>query len=554
MSRRTKLEVQKDKLALLKVEQQIQFLERRGKFFASVDGMVGMGGGGSPYDSGSMSSQTNLGWNSFSGDPDDELQNLQKIRERSRDLYRNSPIGGGAVRTKASAVIGSGLRLQCTVNPKLVGLSPEAVREKTNQIERLWEMWVREADASMQCDLYELQDQAYRSFLISGDSFTMFPRVKRTGSIFEFRVKVLDGDRCSNPDYRMDNIEMRSGVKVGPMDEPVGYWFRFRKELFLDKWEYVSAFGKESGRRNVVHLMRQDRPGSRRGVPMLAIMASHIKQLSRYLDAETMATVISSFWTGFVESQNDDALESTLTQWFKERGEDGNNGPPKYDVGPGLIHHLRPGEKFSMPTPGRPNTAFGGFMQSMMEFAGMGLEMPYEILMRHYSSSYSASRGARIDWEKVAKIDRSWFNRKWNSTTYSGWLDEAVAFGLIDLPGYMQDPFVRDAWNSSVWNGDAAGLLDPLKEVEASIKKVSEGFSTRTLEAAGLTGMDFEQIVTALAEEQRMAKEMGVVFGVPVAVSAGPEKKPGEPGEEEKDEEGKEGEGENGTGKDDKPK
>ncbi|HNC90723.1 MAG TPA: phage portal protein [Leptospiraceae bacterium] len=514
MARRTKLQIAKEKLELIETQQKIQKYELQQKVMAIVDTQVGHGGG-TPYDGASITSQANQGWYAFSGDPDDTLLGMQRLRERSRDLYTNNVVGGGAIRTKTSSVIGSGLKLQSAVDPKLVGLADTVVREKENEIERLWEMWVKEADASNQCDYYELQDQAYRTFLICGDSFTVFPRIERPNSPFSFRIKVIEGDRCSNPNYQSDNAALRGGVVIGPNEEPLGYHFRFRKALWQDTWQYFPAFGGKSGRRNAIHLMRQDRPGAKRGTPMLTIMMSHLKQIGRYMDAETMAAVISSFFVGFVESSNDDALSSTITNFFQREAGIPDATPPRYDIVPGTIQHLRNGEKMNLSAPGRPNNSFGAFMQSMMEFAGMGLEIPYEILMRHYSSSYSASRGARIDWERVAKIDRVWFNRKWNQQIYENWLFEQVAFGMLDLPGFLTDPYVREAWCNAVWTGDAAGLLDPQKEVSAAISRIEAGLSTRTLEAAGLTGMDFEHILTILATEQQMMKDKGVTIGMP---------------------------------------
>lgn len=518
--RRSKLEIRNEELALLKAESEISRLKIQNRIGAMIESQVGRGGG-TPYDGASITSQANQGWNPFSGDPDDGLVGLQKLRERSRDLYTNNVVGGGAIRTKASSVIGSGLKLQCAVNPNLVGLDEKTVRTKESQIERLWEMWVKEADVSGQCDFYELQDQAYRTFLISGDSFTIFPRLERKGSLFGFRLKIIEGDRCSNKNYMSDSVSMRGGIAIGPNEEPTGYWFRFRQSLWNDVWQFFPAYGEQSGRRNVIHLMRQDRPGARRGTPMLTIMASHLKLIGRYVDAETMAAVLASYWAGFVESSNDDALNSTISNFFAQNGGEVPAGsPPRYDIVPGTIQHLLPGEKISFPAQGRPNSAFGSFMQSMMEFSGMGLEMPYEILMRHYSSSYSASRGARIDWERVAKIDRSWFNRKWNQTVFENWLFEQVAFGLLDLPGFLADPYVREAWANAVWTGDAAGLLDPLKEVNAAISRIDAGLSTRTAEAAGLTGMDFDHILSILATEQQMMAEKGVRIGPPQASGA----------------------------------
>lgn len=536
MSRKTKTEIAEDKLKLKKIENALRVEEIKSRALATVDGAVTYRGG-SPYDAASTSSVVGREWDAFTGDADDELNGIQRMRERSRDLYRNNPIGGGAIKTKASSVIGSGLRLQCTINPKLVGLSPEQAREKENLIERYWEMWSKECDASCQADMSELQDQAYRSMLVSGDSFTMLPLIERKGSPFLLRIKVLDGDKVSNPNFTLDTPSCRAGVQIGQHDEAAGYHFRFRREMYRDEWKYVPAYGEKSGRRNVIHLMRQDRPGARRGMPMLTIMASLLKQVGRYMDAETMAAVVSSFWTGFIESNNDDALNSTLTQIFQDAGQDAG-AIPQYDVTPGSIHHLRAGEKISFPAHGRPNTSFGPFMQTLMEFAGMGLEMPYEILMRHYSSSYSASRGARIDWEKVAKIDRSWFNRKWNQEIYETFLWHMVVMGVIDLPGFLEDRFTREAWVSAIWTGDAAGLLDPSKEVDAAIKKINEGLSTRTHEAAGLSGMDYEQILSVIASEQQMAREKGVKHGE--AKASAPRDEPMPPDVEESEDDGEE--------------
>ena len=57
------------------------------------------------------------------------------------------------------------------------------------------------------------------------------------------------------------------------------------------RWQRVEAYGAETGRRNVLHIIDRERIGQRRGVPMLAPVLEAIKQLGRYTDAEIMAAV-----------------------------------------------------------------------------------------------------------------------------------------------------------------------------------------------------------------------------------------------------------------------
>jgi len=53
------------------------------------------------------------------------LPDLQILRERSRDLYRNSTVGRGAIKTVVSNVIGSGLKLQANIDREFLGMGDE---------------------------------------------------------------------------------------------------------------------------------------------------------------------------------------------------------------------------------------------------------------------------------------------------------------------------------------------------------------------------------------------------------------------------------------------
>ncbi len=64
----------------------------------------------------------------------------------------------------------------------------------------------------------------------------------------------------------------------------------------------MEAHGRETGRRNILHVIDRERAGQVRGVPVLAPVLEALKQLGRYTEAEINAAVISAMFTVFVES------------------------------------------------------------------------------------------------------------------------------------------------------------------------------------------------------------------------------------------------------------
>ena len=89
------------------------------------------------------------------------------------------------------------------------------------------------------------------------------------------------------------------------------------------------------------------------------------------------------------------------------------------------------------------------------------------------------------------KTRRAWFVSDFCQPIFEEWMDEAVAKGYIQAPGYFENKLIRKAYLGCEWYGPTQGQLDPLKEVTAAKLKVEEGFSTRTKEAAEMNGTNF---------------------------------------------------------------
>ena len=178
------------------------------------------------------------------------------------------------------------------------------------------------------------------------------------------------------------------------------------------------------------------------------------------------------------------------------------------EMGNGVVMELNEGEHAKEANPGRPNTAFDGFVTSICRQIGAALEIPYELLLKHFTASYSASRGALEEAWKMFRMYRTWLAADFCQVIYEEWLAEAVAKGRVNAPGFFSDPLYRKAYSKAEWNGPARGILDPVKEVTAAEKRVKNGFSTRQSETMEMTGSDYYANVEQLKQEEEKLREV----------------------------------------------
>jgi lambda family phage portal protein len=323
-----------------------------------------------------------------------------------------------------------------------------------------------------------------------------------------------------------------AGIETGDYGEPIAYHIaKYHPyslfNLSLNEWIRVPAFGSETGRRNVLHLLDMERPGQRRGVSMLSPVIEALKQLGRYTEAELMAAVVSGLFTAAITTDGDssdeigeDSLPGIVTGTSEEA--DTRND---IKLGNGTMIELAPGEKIESINPGRPNAAFDPFVLAILRQIGAALEIPMELLIKHFTASYSASRAALLEAWKFFRRQRAWLASDFCQPIYEEWLSEAVARGRISAPGFFNDPAVRAAYCGAEWNGPSPGQIDPLKEVNAAVVRVQNGFSTRAKETAELTGGDWDQNYRQRVKEEKMMREGGLTVAQPPKADNGGDNK-----------------------------
>lgn len=443
-------------------------------------------------------------WNPGVADADGDISpDLVDLRAYSRDLSRTSALAGGAINTVVTNVVGTGLAMQPTPDADFLGLTEAEAKAWTAAVDREWKLWAEATD----CDItrtqnfYSLQGLAFRSSLESGDVFAI-PTMSGTGLPYKLALQLIEADRVCNPGNHADKPDLVAGVELAGSGAPVAYHISDvhpgARQRTAAKWTRVPAFGELSGRRNVLHLFDRRRPGQTRGVPYLASVIEPLKQLTRYSEAEISAAVVSAAFAVFVKMDHeaftglfDDTSATEYLNTATNARWDGTVGQASLS-GPGKAVNLLPGESIEAPQLGRPNSEFDPFVTSILRQIGVGLELPFEVLVKHFTASYSAARAALLDAWRFFRGRRDWLQTVFCQPVYELWLEEAVAQGRIAAPGFFADPQYRRAWCAAVWTGDGPGSIDPVKEVTAARERIAQGISTIASESILHDGIDWE--------------------------------------------------------------
>lgn len=518
-------------------------------------GSHGSNGRGYGKHGASTTKSSMLFWQTPAGDADVDIhQNVPKLRERARDLHMGTDIVAAAHKGLRTNIVGTGLRLNPAFDAKFLGLDEVKAEELRSSIQREWSLWAdtTKCDAAGLSDFYQLQALAFISTMMSGDVFALMPIKKRQWSVYDLKVNLIEADRCATPPEKVlkDREMIQSGVEVDADGMVVAYHFSNRHPgadgyslSGTDDWVRVEKYGKRTGRVNVLHLFEAERPGQRRGIPVIAPIIESLKQLSQYTNAELAAAVITSMYTVFITTPSDDEGDSPFDGVGMDDDDlDGSENVPgssgdEIKLGQGAIMRTDPGEDVKFADPTRPNPNYEAFVRAMLKQMAAALELPYEILTKQFTSSYSASRGALLEAWKMYRMRRSWLSKSFCQPIYEEWFVEAVLKGRIKAPGIFDDPAIFAAHTKAEWHGPSQGLLDPTKEVDAAVKRMDNNLSTATRETAEINGGSWEDNVRQRAYEKTRLKELGLTESSSVSATSVTPPKPSGEGEEDNDDE-----------------
>lgn len=447
----------------------------------------------------------------------DTLRSLPRQRAESRELRATNPIATGAIGTNVTRVVGTGLQPVFTPDVDVLGWTDEQAAAWAATTAREFSLWAdsTECDWEAQQTFFERQALVLDSRLTSGDCFTLLPDAGGTTPTqpYRLRLQLLEADRVGNPSGTQDTDTVVAGVRRpegGGAPEAFHVYARHPGGLTAASaanrlsGDWVERIGA-SGRRRILHHFRPTRPEQTRGQPYLSPVIQTIRELGRFTEAEITAAVINSFFTTFIETPG---AGGPAPVFGLAAGQGAGAAGDEIHLGAGAVIGLGPGEKAAFADPKRPNPNAEAFIMGMLKLIGMGLGLPFEVLVKQFNSSFSASKAALLDAWMHFRTERAWLVNSFCQPVVETWLAEAVAIGRISAPGFFADPLVRWAYTRCAWHGDSQGSINPKDEVEAYLRAIEGRLMTAERAEWELFGTNSELTYPKkLREHRRLVRD-----------------------------------------------
>lgn len=475
------------------------------------------------HDAADRASRAFAGWNPSLGSADaDLLDELDTIRGRSRDLGRNESLTASAYQTYRDNIVGHVLRLSAQPDYRMLDRDKEWADEWGNGAESWFHTWSdsTECDAARTQTLIGLTHQALTGALMNGDALAIPVWEPRPDSLWGTRLQMIEADRLDAPPLLAHRSDIRKGVEIDRYGAPVAYHIRKThpgdRDAGFDDFERIPAF-TPWGRRRVIHLYDKERSGQSRGKPIVAAVMKDLRMSGNYAQAELKAAVVNALVAAFIESdlpqdsvaglfsspETQDECRPDLFSYWNAAFASGN--APRLEGG--AVIPIPIGAKLASHNPGRPATAFGVFMNSVIRRIAAGLHLPYELLLKDFSqTNYSSARAALLEAWRFFLGRRRWLADMWLQPVYELWMEEAVNLSRVSAPGFYANKY---AWLKCRWVFAGRGWVDPVKEANAAKLRLEAGLSTQEMECAE-QGLDWEEVMEQQAREQARRQALGL--------------------------------------------
>lgn len=489
-------------------DKEVQLLDHRGQPMAMQD---------TAHFAASWKAREFQSWNPVLGSADtDLLDELDTMVARATDLVRNHGVASGAIQTMVDNVVGRGFRLSSKPDYVALGWTREQAEAWATKAESLWNSWANstDCDAGRSMNFHTMTSLTFRNGMVAGESTAIPVWLRgRPGAKWNTAIQMIDPARLDTP-FGMNTIRMRRGIEINDYGEPVAYHVRkyHPGDIYhlgsVNEFERIPARTRW-GRRKFLHVHDWDRTGQHRGKPILAPVMAPFKMLDHYQRVELQSSVVNAMIAAFIETPMDAEMVSALFGEGDKAYQKMVNSRNNWDVRleGGAVIPLHPGDKLSSFNPGRPASAFGSFMETCLRQIGTGINMPYELLMKDFSkTNYSSARAALLEAWRFFWGRRSWLTQYWCQPIYEIFLEEAVARGELEAPGFWEN---RHAYCRARWIGDGRGWVDPVKEAQAAKIRMEIGVSTLEDECAE-QGRDWEETLEQRAREKQRMRDLGL--------------------------------------------
>lgn len=424
------------------------------------------------------------------------LRDAAIIRDRARDLERNSPHIAGAVQTITANVVYLGVPPQAQLR------RPDGTldKDRNDLAEEIFGAWAEETG------LDELVNLAFRRMFLDGEILLHpVPRLDlaRHGLV-PMGLEALEADHLDDSQNTVlpGGGEIRRGVEFDASGDLAAYWIRTRHPG--DGWGTIASRTVRIPATDIIHAFRRDRPSQTRGVSWLAPIIMEAFDFTQFQSYHRVAAKLMAAYTRYVttdmpEMGDQDLVNPQLVATGSAPGFGKNF--PEYPQ-PGQTVFLPKGTDIKDQQYNHPGPYYDAFTKVSLKGMSAGTGVPYSVFSGDFSdSSYSADRSAQLASRRYYEVCQQTFGRVALSPIWRQfWRYARVAGMSAGLPERIPCRWQYPGWE---W-------VDPTKDAIAAEKELANCLTTRR-RLCERRGVDFDTVLEERKQEEEAMRSAGLL-------------------------------------------
>lgn len=443
-------------------------------------------------------------WDYFGTDPNLILTyNYDILCQRSTTLFHtHAPVSAG-INKSAMYAVGPGLHFRSQPDYKYLGVTKEYAKD--------WGMEFQSLIHYMYSllNFYGKQSVLYRTADIMGDSVLLFDRTEQPDGL-PFDLIESGGDFINFQATPKENEIVNLGIIVDK--------FLRRKGVVQNDTEQTRIkFKDDAGDQNIIQYYNKQMARQLRGFPLAYKIIAAAKNYDRFIDATLARAVLESIIMGYTNQTESDFGSQVNTLADTVRDENGVKPSTGLST-TATASQLAAGNMFQYQGKGEtkftdlktPSNNFDKFNTAHIDICGMALDIPPEVLMSKYSTSFTAHKGALNDFMKGTLLKRHNFQR---TVCYPVTLEIAKWLFInkyIDMPkaDFFSNPITQMATLSGSWLGPVPGHINPLQEINALVAAKDNALTTPADAAAQYGSGEYEDFIEEWQQQMEQFRKM----------------------------------------------
>lgn len=415
------------------------------------------------------------------------VSSIKEVRDRSRALVRDNAYAERGIEAIPNNTVAHGI----------IPIFKSGNKERTDHITSLFSRYAgnpKNFDFDGMVNFYGMQSLLMRTVPESGEALVRqrFARLSKNGGFPQYQM--LEGDFLPHEPIitKVEKNRVTQGIEFDSLGARVAY------HLYKDhpgstytefkNWKGLSQDLVRVDADDIFHVFRIKRAGQIRAVSWLAPVLLRLLDLDNFEDAQLMRMKIAACWAAFILQPEDE-------------DKDTDDDDDDFEVEPGLVHKLDPGEKIEFGNPPGPGEHYPSYISSQLHAVAAGLGVSYAALTGNLTDvNYSSGRMGHLEFERNITA--------WRTHMLVPMFCDPVITNFLEMCEF-QGIDTRDV--TTTWTYPARSMIDPTKEIPAQIKAVRGGIKTLA-QVATESGRDVSQHLQEIKDSNDQIDALGLVL------------------------------------------